>query len=911
MNNSTHQPVVKGLRLGLSILGGMFLLAAVFLALSNSPLAVRADPIKPPEGYPKLKLSVKTVTPTLANVGSTTLTYTIEIRNTGAWVATNTTLIDVFPRDTTYISGSAQASVPTTPTVTSDTLTWEGDVGFDSTVVVSFSVVVTESYSGIVSNTAVISQHLIAEPVTATVEMIVTDAPILTIEKTSEPAKPGANKPLTYTITVANMGQPMTGTITVTERIPLSTTVLNAGGGVTSTDGAVITWTRNVTMNLRDEEAFTFSVRVDDVLSGTVIANNYYQVDSSETDVTYGEPYTVTVVEPILHLYKSVWPDPPGSNREMTYTLELFNTGSLATGLVITDRLPDGAGSYFRYVGGGVLDSGVVSWSLPSLDTGESAEFAFTIYISDVMGISIVNSYYRACCAGNAIQAYALLEFGNISVSAKDLETIPPSTWPFPRANCLGIEYDKCYWWIGDLSFGETITFTTLDPQSTIGGDEGTPYTATIVVTDSLSNMTTEPFSSTAIGMVTHLAYLNVYKSAPSVIGRGQALTYTIDVWNSALATDEPPYPYLWEVLPISNTELITGSISHGGQVQTATIGGPGGGSLVIQVISWTLPAFGTGALMEEPRTFAVHVDDEAVSGTQIVNANYIVGWYEEDPTYVGWRRNEGRPVTTTVKEVGLIHSYKEVTPTLATMGPDNVLTYYLYIVNSSPLPLTGVTVDDHLPWWPSTYQRDAVASSGQVMSDIVSIHWTGDVDAFSTESVTFTVLVDDDYSGPVTNTAVISHPRLLDEVIVKAVAYIAIAEEPVLKITKWAQPDPVDVGGELLYTIRVTNLGLRGATGLVINDTIPNNTTYITDSATAGGQLVDDTVIWEDIPALDPGRDRTFQFRVRVGDGAEVRNDQYGVECREGVIGVGEPVITSISGGTTPVYLPVIMRSQ
>jgi uncharacterized repeat protein (TIGR01451 family) len=388
-------------------------------------------------------------------------------------------------------------------------------------------------------------------------------------------------------------------------------------------------------------------------------------------------------------------------------------------------------------------------------------------------------------------------------------------------------------------------------------------------------------------------------------------MTYTINVWNSALATDEPPYPYLWEVLPISNTELITESISHGGEVQTATIGGPGGGSLVIQVISWTLPAFGTGAQMGEPRTFAVRVDDELVSGTQIVNANYIVGWYEEDPTYVGWKTNVGRPVTTTVKEVGLIHSYKEVTPTLATLGPDNVLTYTLYIVNSSPLPLTGVTVDDYLPWWPSTYQRDAVASSGQVVSDIVSIHWTGDVDAFATEIVTFTVLVDDDYIGPVTNTAVISHTDLLHEVVVEAVAYIAIAEEPVLKITKQAWPDPVDVGGELTYTIRVTNLGQRGATGLFIGDTIPDNTTYITDSATAGGQLVDDTVIWEDIPALELFQDRTFQFRVRVEGGTKVINDQYVVECREGVIGVGEPVITSISGGAIPVYLPVIMRSQ
>src|SRR4030065_653806 len=45
-------------------------------------------------------------------------------------------------------------------------LTWEnGVVGFDASVVITFSVTVTPGYEGIVSNTAVISDPMIAEPV--------------------------------------------------------------------------------------------------------------------------------------------------------------------------------------------------------------------------------------------------------------------------------------------------------------------------------------------------------------------------------------------------------------------------------------------------------------------------------------------------------------------------------------------------------------------------------------------------------------------------------------------------------------------------------------------------------------------------------------------------------------------------
>jgi uncharacterized repeat protein (TIGR01451 family) len=623
----------------------------------------------------------------------------------------------------------------------------------------------------------------------------------------------------------------------------------------------------------------------------------------------------------------------------MTYTLTLLNVGSLATGLTITDRVP-GTVSYTR---GGAYSSGVVSWSLPRLNTGKSAEFTYTVYISDVMGIAIVNDDYAARCAegvrqpgdvltsvvfgpldpiakkpgggggpvtptlvvhntgpGNAIDATAVLEFGNISVSqGGDLRTIPPSTWPFPRATCLGDEYDKCYSWIGDLMYGETITFTTYDPQSTSGGEEGTTVTATVVITDGLSNVDTTPVTGTGIAKVTHLAYLNVHKSAPKVIGRGQVMTYTINIWNSALATD-PPNPYLWDFMPISGTTVITSSISHGGTIQSVLTG-----SLQATVISWTLPALGTGERIE-PRSFAVRVDGDLVSGTQIIN-DYRVGWYENDPTYVGWRENDGQPFTTTVVEVGLIDSFKVVTPELALPGPGNVLTYYLHIVNSSPLSLTGVTVYDYLPWQSSTYYRDAVASAGQVVSDIISVRWTGDVDAFSSEVVTLTVLVDADYKGPVTNTAVISHPGLLDDVVVEAVAYIT--DEPVLAISKRASPSPVSRGGELLYTIRVRNLGQQ-ATGLVITDAVPANTTYITGSATSGGQLVGDVVRWENIHVIDPGGSRSFGFRVAVERGSEIVNDRYVVRCQEGVIDVGDPVITRVMGGGNRIYLPLIVRN-
>jgi len=83
-------------------------------------------------------------------------------------------------------------------------------------------------------------------------------------------------------------------------------------------------------------------------------------------------------------------------------------------------------------------------------------------------------------------------------------------------------------------------------------------------------------------------------------------------------------------------------------------------------------------------------------------------------------------------------------------------------------IDLFDVTVYDLLPWKSSTYQRDADVSAGDVISDIVSVRWTGDVSAFSSQIVTLTVVVDPYYQGVLTNTAVISHPDLLSEVEVR-----------------------------------------------------------------------------------------------------------------------------------------------
>jgi uncharacterized repeat protein (TIGR01451 family) len=225
--------------------------------------------------------------------------------------------------------------------------------------------------------------------------------------------------------------------------------------------------------------------------------------------------------------------------------------------------------------------------------------------------------------------------------------------------------------------------------------------------------------------------------------------------------------------------------------------------------------------------------------------------------------------------------------------------------VNSGPHDLSGVKLTDIFPWQDTTYQHDAVASAGRLISDVVSLKWTGDVTSYSEELITFTVMADDYFEGVVTNTATITQTSLKQAIVETAVAYIT--DKPVLRISGAAMPDSVMAGNPLMYQIQVSNLG-RQATLLVITDTIPVNTSYIAGSASSGGQVVGDSVQWI-LPVLNPAERLNLTFQVTVQGGDTIINDKYAVRSEEGMYAYGERVITRVKYPIRKVLLPLAFR--
>ena len=81
------------------------------------------------------------------------------------------------------------------------------------------------------------------------------------------------------------------------------------------------------------------------------------------------------------------------------------------------------------------------------------------------------------------------------------------------------------------------------------------------------------------------------------------------------------------------------------------------------------------------------------------------------------------------------------------------------------------------------------------------------------------------------------------------------------LSITKEDNPDPVKVGGELTYRIRVRNLGPSNATGVILIDTLPANINFVSASS---GCSRSGSIVTCNIGNMSDGESAVRLIRVR-----------------------------------------------
>src|SRR6185503_17732976 len=123
------------------------------------------------------------------------------------------------------------------------------------------------------------------------------------------------------------------------------------------------------------------------------------------------------------------------------------------------------------------------------------------------------------------------------------------------------------------------------------------------------------------------------------------------------------------------------------------------------------------------------------------------------------------------------------------------------------------------------------------------------------------------------------------------------VSSSPVLTISKTDAPDPVVAGSNIIYTLSYSNTGNANGTGVVISDTVPANTSFV--SATGGGTLAAGVVTWN-IGNLAIGASSSVQLVVAVtsplANGTVITNATCGIDSNETAPTAGAAVTTTVS---------------
>lgn len=170
-------------------------------------------------------VSVTKSTPTIAAALGDTITYTINVTNSGIVAINNTVLTDAIPQGATFVASSVFVNGINQPAANPASGISLNLIAPSGTVVVQFSITVTSiPTSATISNQATLAFTSGAFSATAFSNILTTpvDQPVIGISKSANTSNATVGDTVAYTLVVTNTGT-FPATVTVTDTIPAGT----------------------------------------------------------------------------------------------------------------------------------------------------------------------------------------------------------------------------------------------------------------------------------------------------------------------------------------------------------------------------------------------------------------------------------------------------------------------------------------------------------------------------------------------------------------------------------------------------------------------------------------------------------------------------------------------------------------
>jgi uncharacterized repeat protein (TIGR01451 family) len=184
---------------------------------------------------------------------------------------------------------------------------------------------------------------------------------------------------------------------------------------------------------------------------------------------------------------------------------------------------------------------------------------------------------------------------------------------------------------------------------------------------------------------------------------------------------------------------------------------------------------------------------------------------------------------------------------------------YEIVVANTGDTTLTGVSVTDTAP-----AETRIVSASGASISGVTATWQLSELRAGDKKTLDITLT--SDTPGSHCNAA--SANDASDNLSDSAQACTLWKGIPAILLETRDDPDPVEVGGTVIYTIRVTNQGTADDNNIKVVAAFGNEVDPV--SASSGGQVNGKTVTFPVLPALGPKQVETYTITakgVAVGD--------------------------------------------
>jgi len=741
-----------------------------------------------------------------------------------------------------------------------------------------------------------------------------------------EPAVPGG--PLSYTITVQNLGDAQ-GTTTLTDVFPIGFNGVAVTSNATNATGNTPAGTGNISDTLVIDPTGSVTYTVTGTLSDTAtgpITNTATASAAAGETITGNNTATATTNLPTdLAVTKTDGQTTVAAGSNVTYTIVVSNVGSNAvTGATLTDLLPANATFVSLATPAGwtpttpaVGQTGTVTaTNTAALPVGGTATFTLiaavnanaagavtnTATIQPANGTTDVNSTNNAAVDTDTVSP--VVASADLRVTKTDgVTTVAPgSTVTYDivignagpsavtgatvadivPANLMNATFTAS----GsggangfssgagninqtvNLPVGSTITYTL---TGTVPSDAAGALSNTAAVTAPAGVADTSPGNNVAndtdlIALNTALSDLSITKTdGVTTVAPGGTATYTIVVSN--LGTVPVTGATLTDILP-ANTTLGNFTPPTGWTANTATPG------VLTATNSTPLPAGGSV-------TFTIPITVNQTAAGAITNTATITA-----PAGVA-DLNAANNLATDTDTVGVTPVTADLTITkndnLTAVTPGQTVQYTITVSNAGQTAVNGATVADVFP--PTltnvTFTAANNGGAGGGTPGSGNINQTVNLPAGGSVVYTVNATVSPTAIGAIANTATVTTPAGVTDTNptnntatdIDTVTVTIVQTD--LSVTKTDNATSIAAGGPITYTIVVTNNGTTGVTGATLTDVVPANTTFTSFTAPAGWTVAapapggTGTVTATNTTALAAGASATFTLVVAASQNA------------------------------------------